>query len=308
MFKKFNRENAIFIALLFLLTIIFLNSIISTTKIMNNIHHINDVSFISENLRQSLNQGQLHLWTPHYYSGQPLYAQPEYYFLDFNFIYLLLFKNIYIAMNLATITYFFLSGLGMYFLFLTFKDSKKGAFIAALLYMLNGYMHSFVIYGNLNVLAGYSLIPFAFMFFVKALHSKSPITNSIWSGIFIALQLFAGGTLLIPYEIALFGLYSLFYLFGKNLGKRAVKIFFVLVLIALISFGVSAIKLLPGLEFMSLSNRNLGVSYQEYLGNPIQLSNIIHSNMDTEELDEIMEDTTSMEEKLEALAALAALD
>lgn len=30
--------------------------------------------------------------------------------------------------------------------------------------------------------------------------------------------------------------------------------------------------------------------------------------MDTEELDEIMEDTTSMEEKLEALAALAALD
>jgi len=276
MFKKINKENIIFIALLFLLTVIFLHSIISTTKIMNNIHHINDVTFISENLRQSLAHGELHLWTPYYYSGQPLYAQPEYYFLDLNFIYLLLFRNIFIAMNLATLTYFFLSGLGMYFLFLTFKDSKKGAFIAALLYMFNGYMHSFALSGNLNVLAGYSLMPFAFMFFVKALQSKNFAANSILSGIFVALQLFAGGTLLIPYEIVLFGVYSLFYLVGKSLSKSALKLFIVGIIIISVSFGISAVKLLPGLEFMSLSNRSSGISYQEYLGYPIEISNIIH--------------------------------
>ena len=276
MFKKFDKENITFIALLFLLSIFFLHNIISTTKIMNNIHHINDVAFISENLRQSLKHGELHLWTPYYYSGQPLYAQPEYYFLDLNFIYLLLFGDIYIAMNLAAITYFFLSGLGMYFLFLTFKDDKKGAFIAALLYMFNGYMHSFALNGNLNVLAGYSLIPFAFMFFVKALQSKNFAPNSILSGIFIALQLFAGGTLLVPYEMALFGVYSLFYLFGKRLSKSALKLFVVGIIIFSVSFGISAVKLLPGLEFMSLSNRSSGVSYQEYLGYPIEISNMLH--------------------------------
>ena len=208
MLDKFKKEHVLYIGLILLLTFIFLNSIISTSKIMSNIHHINDVTFISQNLKESLLEyGQLHLWTPYYYSGRPLYAQPEYYFLDFNFLYILIFRNIYIAMNLAALTYFFLSGLGMYFLFLTFKDNKKGAFIAAVLYMFNGYMYTFVIGGNLNVLAGYALIPFAFMFFVKALESKNFAKNSILSGLFVALQLFAGGTLLIPYEIVLYPIY-----------------------------------------------------------------------------------------------------
>ena len=134
MFKKINKENITFIIIIFLLSIIFLHNIVSTSKIMGNIHHINDVTFISQNLKESLYEfGQLHLWTPYYYSGRPLYAQPEYYLFDFNFIYLFLFRNIFIAMNLATITYFFLSGLGMYLLFLTFKDNKKAAFIAAII-------------------------------------------------------------------------------------------------------------------------------------------------------------------------------
>ena len=243
---------------------------------MDNIHHINDVTFISQNLKESLFEyGQLHLWTPYYYSGRPLYAQPEYYFLDLTFLYLLLFRNVFIAMNFATITYFFLAGIGMYLLFLTFKDNKKCAFIASIIYMFNGYIHSFVISGNLNVLAGYSLIPFAFMFFVKALNSKNFAKNAILSGLFIALQFFAGGTLLIPYEMILFGIYTLFYLFGKNLGNRILKVVYVGILVIFISFSISAIKLLPGLEFMDLSNRGSGVSYQEYLGHPIEFSNII---------------------------------
>ena len=280
MFNKINKkdkESIIFIILLFLLSIFFLHNIVSTSKIMDNIHHINDVTFISQNLKESLFEyGQLHLWTPYYYSGRPLYAQPEYYFLDFNFLYLLIFRNIFIAMNLATLTYFFLSGLGMYFLFLTFKGNKKGAFIAAIIYMFNNYMHSFVITGNLNVLAGYSLIPFAFMFFVKALKSKDFVKNSIFSGLFIALQIFAGGTLFIPYEIILFGIYSLFYLFGKNLSVRIPKILIVGIIVILVGFGISAIKLLPGIEFMNLSNRSAGLSHEEYLGHPIEFNGLVH--------------------------------
>ena len=275
--NKIKNSNLAFIAVIFLLSIIFLHNIISTSKMMNNIHHINDVTFISQNLKESLfKYKQLHLWTPYYYSGQPLYAQPEYYFLDFNFLYILLFRNIFVAMNLATLTYFFLSGLGMYFLFLTFKDNKKGAFIASIIYMFNGYMHSFVIGGNLNVLAGYSLIPFAFMFFVKALKSKNFLKNSIFSGLFLAMQIFAGGTLFLPYEIVLFGVYGLFCLFGRNLGSRVFKLLIVSFVIILIGLGISAVKLLPGIEFLKLSNRGAGISYQEYLGHPIELNNIIH--------------------------------
>lgn len=272
-----NKENFIFIAFIFLLTAVFLQNIISTSRIMDNIHYTNDVTFISHNLKKSLFEyGELYLWTPYYYSGRPLYAQPEYYFLDFNFIYILLFRNIFIAMNLAALTYFFLAGLGMYLLFLTFKDSKPGAFIAALIYMFNGFMHSFVISGNLNVLAGYSLIPFAFMFFVKALKSKDFVMNSIFSGLLIALQLLAGSALFITYEILLFAVYALFYIFGKNLKGRILKLLIVGLIVILVGFGVSAIKLLPGAEFLDLSNRGVGISYQEYLGHTIDPNNLIH--------------------------------
>src|SRR3989344_3764225 len=261
-FSSESKEHLVYIVLILILALIFLHNLASASKIFSNIHHINDVWFISQNLKESLfKYGELHLWTPYYYSGQPLYAQPEYYFLDLNFIYILLFRNIYMAMNLATITYFFLAGLGMYLLFLVFSGNRKGALIAAMVYMLNGYVHSFVITGNLNVLAGYSLVPFAFMFFVKALKSDNlhgTIKNSAFSALFITLQLFAGGTLLIPYEIILFGIYSLFYLFGKDAKSRVLKLLSAGIMIILLSFGLSAVKLLPGLEFMDLSNRSAG--------------------------------------------------
>lgn len=278
--QRLKSGNLVPIAFILLLSLLFLSSIVSTSRIMDNVHHANDVTFVSQNIKESvLEHGQLHLWTPYYYSGQPLYAQPEYYFLDLNFVYILLFRNIYMAMNLAAITYFFLAGLGMYLLFLVFSGSRKGALIAAMVYMLNGYVHSFVITGNLNVLAGYSLVPFAFMFFVKALKSDNlhgTIKNSVFSALFITLQLFAGGTLLIPYEIILFGIYSLFHLFGKDAKSRVLKLLGAGILVIFLSFGLSAVKLLPGLEFMDLSNRSAGISYQEYLGDPIQFSNIIH--------------------------------
>src|SRR3989338_5137939 len=276
-FSSESKEHLVYIVLILILALIFLHNLASASKIFSNIHHINDVWFISQNLKESLfKYGELHLWTPYYYSGQPLYAQPEYYFLDLNFLYLLLFRSIIISMNLATITYFFLSGLGMYLLFLTFNGNKKAAFISSILYMFNGYMHSFVIGGNINVLAGYSLIPFAFMFFVKSLQTNDFAKYSILSGLFITLQLFAGGTLLIPYEMVLFFIYSIFYLIGKNKAKRIIKLTAVGLIIGVVSFGVSAVKLLPGIEFMELSNRSAGVNYQEYLGHPIELSNIHH--------------------------------
>ena len=276
MLNRIDKGNILFVGLILVLSLVFLHNIISTTKIMTNVHHINDVTFVSQNIKESLFKFKsLNLWTPYYYSGQPLYAQPEYYFLDINFLYIILFRNIFIAMNLATITYFFLSGLGMYFLFLAFSANKRSAFIAAVLYMFNGYMHTFVITGNLNVLAGYSLIPFAFLFFVKALQSENIIKNAIFSGLFVAFQIFAGGVLLIPYEMILFFVYGLFYVIQKDIKKSLLRLAIVGIIIALVGFAVSAVKLLPAKEFMDLSNRSSGVSYEEYLGYPISLSNIV---------------------------------
>src|SRR3989344_7804105 len=127
--KVFVREHYLVLILL-LLSLSFFYSIISSDKTLNNVHYINDVTFYSYNMKKALSEGTLPLWTPYYYSGRPLFAQPEYHFIDLNFILIMLTGNIYLAMNYSVIFYFFLAGVGAYLVSKLFIDDKKGAFLA----------------------------------------------------------------------------------------------------------------------------------------------------------------------------------
>jgi len=270
--KNFAREN-FYAFILLLLSIFFFHNIISSASIMNNVHYINDVTFYSYNMKESLKMHELPLWTPYYYSGRPLFAQPEYYFIDINLLLILLIGNIYLAMNLSVIFHLFLAGLSMYFLALYLCKNRHAAFISALIYMFNGYLHTFVATGNIMVLEGYSLVPFILLFTIKALRDKNFIFNSIIAGIFAALQIFAGGVIFLPYIFLLIAAYSAVYLLNKNFPGRILKLFIVGILIFSVGFALSAVKLLPGIEFLNISNRGAGIPYQEFLGAPIELKN-----------------------------------
>src|SRR3989338_4420256 len=161
--KVFVREHYLVLILL-LLSLSFFYSIISSDKTLNNVHYINDVTFYSYNMKKALSEGTLPLWTPYYYSGRPLFAQPEYHFIDMNFLLIFLTGNIYFAMNFSVIFHLFLAGLGMYFLVHYLSDNKKAAFISALVFMFNGFLHVFIVRGNIMVMEGYSLIPLILLF------------------------------------------------------------------------------------------------------------------------------------------------
>jgi hypothetical protein len=224
---------------------------------------------------ESIKQGSFPLWTPYYYSGRPLFAQPEYYFIDFNFILLLLTGNLNLAMNFSVIIHLFLSGLGMFLLVNYFLENKKAAFISAIIYMFNGFFHTFVLRGNIMVIEGYSLIPFILFFVITALKGRQFATNAIIAGLLVAALISVGGVIFLPYTVIIIGAYSLVHIIGNNMPNKVLKIAIVGAVILLVGFGVSAIKLLPGLEFMSLSNRSGGVPYQEYLGEPVNLNNFV---------------------------------
>ncbi|MDP3766162.1 MAG: hypothetical protein Q8R04_06635 [Nanoarchaeota archaeon] len=273
-FKNFAKEH-FYIFVLLLLALFFFHNIISSTRIMNNIHYINDVTFYSYNMRESIKNKELPLWTPYFYSGRPLFAQPEYYFIDFNLLLILLTGNIYLAMNFSVIIHLFLAGLGMYLLISFLSNNRKAGFISALIYMFNGFVHTFVVPGNIMIMEGYSLVPFIFLFTVKALKSKNFVLNSAIAGLFTGFLIFTGGVIFIPYLFLLIAIYSLIYIIDSNISKRIIKLAVVGVLIFAVGFGVSAVKLLPGLEFMKLSNRGAGLPYQEYLGEPIQMKNFV---------------------------------
>ena len=276
--KKFSREH-FYIFILLLLSLFFFHNIISSVKILDNIHYINDVTFYSYNMKKALQEHSLPLWTPYYYSGRPLFAQPEYYFIDFNLLLILLTGNIYLAMNSSVIIHFFLSGLGMYLLVDYLSENKMAAFISALIYMFNGFVHTFIVPGNIMILEGYSLIPFIFLFTIKALKGKDFVFNSIIAGIFVAFQIFVGGVIFLPYLFVLVAVYSIFYLIDGKFSNKILKLLVVGLIIGLVGFCISAVKLLPGLEFLQLSNRQSGLNYQEYLGEPIKMANFAFAFM-----------------------------
>ncbi|MEK6946852.1 MAG: YfhO family protein [Nanoarchaeota archaeon] len=270
--KKINL-HIIFIGILFILSLFYLNSVLHKGVILSNIHYVNDLTFLSYNTLSALKNNELPLWTPYFYSGQPLLAIPESYMFDLNFLFIYLFRNIYAAMNLSLVLYFFLAGLGMYILTYAIIGSKKAAFISALFYMFNGFVQTFVIHGHINILEGYALIPFIFLFVYKAMKSTSWVFYSILAGIFFALQIFAGSMILFFYTALLVLAYLAVNLMSKNFKSVLIKSFFVGMILVIVCLSLASVKLLPVLEFTKLSSRGIGVSFQEFLGEPISFSN-----------------------------------
>jgi hypothetical protein len=269
---NFIKKNYPTIAVI-LISILFFSSILSSTKTLDNIHYINDMTFQSENIRKSLFEGSgFPLWTPYFYSGQPFLAVPEFYLFDLNFIFLLLSGNIYLAMNLAVIAYFSLAGIGMYLLIYELMRNKFASFLGAIIFMFNIFVHKFILTGHLNILESYALLPFIFLFVRRAFQKDDWLFNSAIVGILMALMVYSGGMVFFLYALLLISLFLAFNLIGKNLKKNIIRSALVFSILLTLLFGLSAMKLLPALEFVSVSSRGAGVSYQEYLGNPILLS------------------------------------
>jgi len=273
--KKIN-SHFLFIAMLLVLSLFFFKNIVGSSVTMNNIHYINDLAFISYNTKESLKNMELPLWTPYFYSGHPLIAIPENYIFDLNFLFIFLFGNIYLAMNFALAVYFFLSGLGMYLLVCntSASENKKAAFIAAIIYMFNGFMRSFIIGGHINILEGYALMPFIFMFAFKALKSKEWVFYSAIAGSLFALQVFSGSMIMFFYTALILLIYFGINLASKNFTSALLKSLLVGLVISIVFLGLAAIKLLPVLEFTKMSSRAVNVPFKEFLGYPVNLNSI----------------------------------
>lgn len=268
--KKINA-NVIYIVSLIFLALFFLNNMLHKDEILDNVHYINDLTFVSYSTKEALKNNELPLWTPYFYSGHPLLAIPENYMFDLNFLLIFLLKNIYLAMNLSLIIYFFIAGLGMYLLVKELVKSRKAALVSAIIYMFNGLMHSFIISGHINILEGYSLVPFIFLFAHKALKSREWIFYSILAGIFLALQILSGSMILFFYSALIVSFYFAFSLISRNFASVLMKCVFAGAIIAAVALALSAVKLLPVLEFTKMSSRAVNVSFKEFLGNPVDL-------------------------------------
>ena len=261
-----NKTDILLIVILFVLSIIFFKNIIGTETLMNNVHYYHEQTFFSYNYKSAFNDGTLPFWTPYWYSGQPFYADSQVFFINLTFIFILLFKNIFLAINLSTLIYFFISGLSMYLLVKYLIDSRDAAFISSIIYMFNGLILGFVLGGNPSILEPYVLIPLIFLFVIKAKKSKNPVNYSILAGLLLAFQIFSGGALVLVYTFLLIGAYLALDLISSKFKTNLIKTIIIGLVLLFVLFGLSAIKLLPNYDFVKKTNRAQGLSYEEYIG------------------------------------------
>ncbi len=228
----------------------------------------------AELLKESITEygNFLPLWNPYGFSGMPYYGKAN--ALGFNYLLgpLLLLLTPLAALKISLVIGLILSGITMFLLASYLIKNAEGAFIAAFIYMFNGYILVSVFHwGWVPYAYAYPLLPLVLLCVLRALKSDF-ITWSILAGFFMALQIHAGTGIIFLYTTIAVNLLLFTHLLGKDFKKRLVKVLIVGCVAYLFTFGIAAIKILPVQEESKLSSRQF--SYEESSGRSMPLSGI----------------------------------
>ena len=211
---------------------------------------------------QIWSNGTLPFWNPYLFSGIPFVTNMQasmFYPLGFLY-YLFPPQSAYLY---STILHFILGIFFMYVFMRTLSISKEGSVVSALIFGFNGFFLGHVYAGHLSFVQNYIWIPIIYLFlyrFVKTRH----FGEAVIAGLFLGIQILGGFPQIAFYSIIgvlLFGFfYGTYNIVGASV-KEGLKVYIGLMVIVGIGFAISAVQILPTMEFNQLSTRAGGVDY-----------------------------------------------
>ena len=215
------------------------------------------------------------LWSPYTMSGAPFFAKPG---ADIGFFYitypLLFIFSLTTALKLAYILSIILAGIAMYSLMIYLKLDKKYALLSAIVYMFNGWLYTRLRYGHLGTIAPYAITPFIIIYLIKIFKEKEWVKNSVITGILFAIQIHAGPDLKITmWVVPIVVLYAIFALIGKFSTKQIKKIVCSGAIIAIVTFGLTAIKILPAMDYIEIGSRSV-INFESARSQRVEWKNI----------------------------------
>jgi hypothetical protein len=227
------------------------------------------VSFLFPSYRfaaASLRAGELPLWQPHLYGGAPFLAdmQSGVFYPPNLLLFLLAPDFAYKTLELMAVLHVFLAGLFMYLCLRYMEPSRPlrvpAALLGAIVYM---FCDLFILhFGNLNLIAVAAWLPLIFLFFWRALRTRS-LAWAVGAGAALGISTLAGHlqiTLYIGLALTVVAIASA--IAEHQTGRGWAWPFLALVITAAVAVGLSALVLLPSLEYASLSPRAT-LSYRE---------------------------------------------
>jgi hypothetical protein len=220
-------------------------------------------------LRESLLKfGEVPLWNPYYFCGMPYLANPQSTLFYLSTPLILLASEVD-GIRYAIVLHLILSGLNMYYLLSTLKQRRSGALISAFGYMFSGYAIARIAAGHLTSVYGYSWVPLALALSHKAA-STGKLRYAVGTGVVLMLQFQSGALIVLSYTLLLVSMYlaycylafrlrkSLFHRLQQNQREISLevvalslrKLGLIAVVIAISAISLSAVKLLPVVEFV----------------------------------------------------------
>jgi len=217
---------------------------------------------------------QIPLWNPYIFCGTPFLANwHSAVFYPLSAIYYCLpFER---GFHIYIVVHFVLAGLFMWLLLRALGLSPAASFIGAVAFTFSGFLISLADFPNF--LSSYIWLPLAFFLFHQALAKRS-ISFAFFTGAVLAVMILGGGPEPVFVGLFLLATYALFLCLGRIFHKgswpenlRPLVYFGMAVLLGLL---LSAIALLPFLEFLRHSDRVAGLSLETsaaWSANPLTL-------------------------------------
>ncbi len=223
--------------------------------------------------------GQLPLWNPFIYLGQPMLANPNYMaFYPTNLLHL--FLPFDYAFKLHFIIHPILAGLGAFWLQRRLAIAGLCALGGALAYEFSGTVLSFL---NLyNLVPAVALLPWIGWAFLKAVQAENSRSKMLF-GILLALQVVAFEPLTFECTALLILGLAVWHYAGSARRTAAIKsVLGTCIWGGLFAFGLAAIQVLPTLELLPRSMRGAGINIGDatiWSMHPTDLLNMVVPNL-----------------------------
>jgi len=193
--------------------------------------------------RKSLLQfGQFPLWNPYHCGGTVALAEPQSALLSLSFPLVLAFGTV-VGLKLGLILHTALGMFGMFLVARHFGLSKWASYLPPLMFFLSSWYPLHLIEGH-TIYVTYAYVPYVFLFYLRGIEKPR---YALLAGFGIALMFLAGGLYTIQHTLTLIGLHVLL----TSIATKRVAAVRALAIALAAAFGLSAVKTLPVLEFLS---------------------------------------------------------
>ncbi|PID86586.1 MAG: hypothetical protein CSB13_03640 [Chloroflexi bacterium] len=228
--------------------------------------------------REAVWHGHLPWWDASLFAGYPFLSNPQV-ALFYPPTWLAIILPVNVGISWYLVLHIWLVGLGMYWLVRRLGGTQLGAMLGGLAFAFSGYMAARIYAGHIGLLATNSWLPWLLLATVWSVRRKT-WWSAVLLGVPFALSILAGHTTSLIYVGLLWGIFALYLALDRTfwqrmpvhlqagakgvppLPQRVGLVLRQLLIAGLVGLALSAVQLVPLLQFMATSTRTAAATYE----------------------------------------------